>query len=67
VTNQINVRCACGTHIGSHWCQMDWPEDKWPPEPTYTRSEIMSALEWAMDLIPDYVWERVNEGLDNVK
>jgi hypothetical protein len=43
---------------------MDWNSK---PEPTYTKSEIMSALEWAMDLIPDYVWERVNEGLDNIK
>lgn len=65
--NNINVRCACGTHIGSHWCNLSWPEPGMPPEPTYTRSQVMFALEWAMDLIPDYVWERVNEGLDKVK
>ena len=63
MANHINVKCACGTHIGSHWCNLVWPDQ----EPTYTRSEVMLALEWAMDLIPDYVWERVNEGLDKVK
>jgi hypothetical protein len=64
MTTYININCACGAHVGSHQCVMDWNSK---PESTYTKSEIMSALEWAMDLIPDYVWERVNEGLDKVK
>jgi hypothetical protein len=59
----INVKCACGSHIGSHWCNLQYR----PPEPTYTKSQVMFALEWAMDLIPDYVWNRIEEGLDKVK
>jgi hypothetical protein len=60
--NTVNVKCACGTLIGSHWCNLSWPEQ----EPTYTKSQVMFALEWAMDLLPDDVWDRVNEGLDSI-
>lgn len=64
--NRIDVKCACGTLIGSHTCQLSWQEPE-PSKPTYSKMEVLLALEWAMDVVPSYVWDRIEEGLDKVK
>lgn len=63
--NSIKIICQCG-YGTQHWCHVNWdiPEDE---KKKYSRQDVLNALEWAMDFIPDYAWDLIEEGLDRVQ
>lgn len=63
--NSVNIICQCG-YGTQHWCHANWdvPEEE---KLKYSKADVLFALEWVMDVVPSYVWDRIEEGLDKVK